>query len=446
MAPAGHLAIHGRKPSVASEEHVRWPVLGAEEQEGVLRVLRRGVLSGPFAPEVRSLERQFAQFVGSKHCLATNSGTSAIHVALAAAGVGPGDEVITSAFSFVATAMAILHQNAIPIFVDIDPKSWCIATDKIEQSITTRTRALLPVHIHGAACNMERILEISQRHDLPVIEDAAQAHGTEYRGKKLGTFGSIGCFSLQSSKNLPCGEGGLLVTDSDALLERSGRTRTFGEEFRLADEVDYRIDRALDSKRAYDSTTVGWMYRMTELSASVAVAQLSKLEHFNINARRNAELLTQRLSRLPGIFPQQLLEGTRSCFHKYRVRLDGEACGVDAPPRIVRDAVVAALKAEGVDAVLWQTVPVPGQKVFRDKIGFGKGCPWDHGAPVSYDLTQYPETVRLLDSSLVLFSQTHPIFPQPLSLCDAYAEAFERVWSQLDDVVSWYSKTLPTSA
>jgi dTDP-4-amino-4,6-dideoxygalactose transaminase len=361
-------------------------------------------------------------------------------MALAAAGVGPGDEVITSAFSFVATAMAILHQNAIPVFVDIDPKTWCISPELIEAAVTGRTRAILPVHIHGAACNMDKVLEIAKRHDLVVIEDAAQAPGSEYRGRKVGTLGALGCFSLQSSKNFACGEGGLLVTDSDALIERAARTRGFGEDFRLADEADYRIERALDGNRAYDSVTIGWMYRMTELSASVASAQLERLDHYNENARRNAAFLSMRLSRLSGVSPQLLLDGTTSGYHKYRVRLDPAACGVDAPARLVRDAMTAALKAEGLDVVLWQTVPVPGQRVFREKVGYGKGCPWDHGAPISYDLSQYPQTVRLLDNSLVLFSQTYPIAPQSLALCEAYAEAFERVWKNLPEVITWYSK------
>jgi dTDP-4-amino-4,6-dideoxygalactose transaminase len=275
---------------------------------------------------------------------------------------------------------------------------------------------------------------------LALIEDAAQAHGSTYRGKKVGTFGNAGAFSLQSSKSLACGEGGLFVTDDDAVLARACQTRMFGENVPLEDEKDYSIERALDSNRAYDSKTMGWMYRMTELSAAVARSQLGRLDELNANAQKNAESLSKRLAQLPGVAAPTLLNDATSCYHKYRVRLDAKAVGVEEKPKLVRDAVVAALKAEGVDAVLWQTQPVPGQSLFRDKVGYGKGWPWSQSAPVSYELSQYPETVKLLDSSLVLFSHTYPIAPQPSSLVDSYADAFEAVWGSLTAVLEWFKK------
>jgi dTDP-4-amino-4,6-dideoxygalactose transaminase len=415
-------------------------VLGQPEKDAVLRVLDRGVLSGPFAPEIRSLEREFAQYIGVKHCLATNSGTSALHVALAAAGVGPGDEVITPAFSFVATALSVLHQNAVPVFVDIEPKTLGVDPALVERAITPRTKAILPVHIHGTPCDLDALSAIAKKHNLILIEDAAQAHGSTYRGKRVGGIGAMGCFSLQSSKSLACGEGGLFVTDDDGFLDRANRTRMFGENVRFEDEKDYRIDRPLDGNRAYDSLGMGWMYRMTELSAAVARSQLRRLDGLNAQAQRNAEILSERLSKLPGVTPPVLPAQSTSCFHKYRVRLDATQAGVDAPPKVVRDAVVAALKAEGVDAVLWQTMPVPAQRLFREKVGYGKSVPWDLGAPVSYELSQYPETMKLLDSSLVLFSHSYPIAPQPESLVRAYADAFEAVWGNLSEVVAHHRR------
>jgi perosamine synthetase len=434
------LAVHGGKPRIGPGEHVRWPVLGATAKEAVLRVLDRGVLSGPFAPEVRGLEKEFARYLGVKYCLATNSGTSALHVALAAAGVGPGDEVITSAFSFVATALSVLHQNAIPVFVDIEPKTLAVDPKLVEKAITPRTKAILPVHIHGTPCDLDGLLAIAKKHNIPLIEDAAQAHGSTYHGRKVGSIGAAGCFSLQSSKSLACGEGGLFVTNDESMLDRANRTRMFGEDVRQEHEKGYRLDRALDGDRAYDSMTMGWMYRMNELSASVARDQLTRLDESNANAQRNAGILSGRLGQLRGVTPPTLPEGTTSCFHKYRVRLDATKAGIEAPPTLVRDAVLEALKAEGVDAVLWQSMPVPAQRLFREKVGFGRGCPWDHGQPVNYDLSQYPETTRLLDSSIVLFSHTYPIAPQPAALCEAYADAFESVWSNLGDVLATYSR------
>jgi dTDP-4-amino-4,6-dideoxygalactose transaminase len=182
---------------------------------------------------------------------------------------------------------------------------------------------------------------------------------------------------------------------------------------------------------------MGWMYRTNELTAAIARAQLRKLDAFNAAAQRNAAALSRRLARLPGVHPPHVADGDTSCFHKYRVRLDARARGVEAPPVRVRDAVRAALVAEGVEAVLWQTKPVPAQGLFRTRSGFGGGSfPWDRAPAVDYDLAQYPETVALLDSSLVLFSHTCPIAAQPPAIVDGYADAFERVWEQLPQLLT----------
>ena len=403
----------------------------------MLGVLERGVLSGPFAPEVRGFEREWADYVGSKHCLATNSGTAGLHIALTAAGVGPGDQVIVPAFTFVATALAVLHAGAVPVFVDIEPRTLGMDPAQIERAITPHTRAVIPVHMHGTPCEIDAIAKICSRHNLALIEDAAQAHGATHRGRKVGTFGAIGCFSVQSSKSLPAGEGGLVVTDDQALWERANRARMFGEDVREADDTGYRIERALDGNRAYDSLGMGWMYRTNELTAAVGRAQLRKLDAFNAMAQHNAEALSARLSELTGVVPPVVSDGDTSCFHKYRVRMDARALGIDAPAIRVRDAVRAALVAEGVEAVLWQSKPVPAQGLFQNKAGLGsRPFPWDRSAPVNYDLAQYPESIRLLESSLVLFSHTCPIAPQPRSLVEAYAEVFEQVWKRLDEVVA----------
>ncbi|MFT3836162.1 MAG: DegT/DnrJ/EryC1/StrS family aminotransferase [Myxococcaceae bacterium] len=435
------LAIEGATPRTNATAHVRWPVLGEAERSAVTRVLDRGVLSGPFAPEVRSLEREFAKYLGVKHCLSSNSGTAALHMAVAATGLNPGDEVIVPAFTFVATPLSVLHHGGVPVFVDIEPKTLGIDPAGVERAITPRTKALMPVHIHGTPCQIDALSAIAKKHNLTLIEDAAQAHGSTHAGKKVGTFGAMGAFSLQSSKSLACGEGGLFVTDDDELLKRALRTRMFGEDVPLEEEKNWKVERALDSDRAYDSLGVGWMYRMTELSAAIARSQLTKLDEFNSNAQKNAALLSARLGKLPGVTPPLLNDGDTSCFHKYRLRLDATKIGVDAKPRLVRDAVRAALKHEGIDAVLWQSMPVPAQKLFREKTGYGKGYPWSAGNPVSYELSQYPETVKLLDSSLVLFSHTCPIAPQPQALIEKYAEAFEAVWTNLPKVLSWFERS-----
>jgi perosamine synthetase len=430
------LALFGRAPAVDNARHVRWPVLDARDRDAVMAVLDRGVLSGPLAPEVRGLEREFAAWLGTRYALATNSGTAALHIALAAAGVGAGDEVITSAYTFVATPLAALHQQAVPVFVDIEPRSCGLDPRLVEAAITTRTKAIVPVHIHGTPCELDAIHDLARRHGLAVIEDACQAHGATYKGRPVGTFGAAAAFSLQSSKNLACGEGGVFVTDDAALFARANRVRMFGEDVRAMDDGSWREDRCLDASRAYDSATVGWMYRTNEMSAALARSQLRGLDGWNERGRRNARRLSAALSKLPGVTPPEVFEDRVEVVHKYRVRLDGRAMGVEADARRVRDAVMAALRAEGLEVVLWQTQPVPGQRLFRERVGFGHGVPWNRTDAVDYDLARFPETTRLLDGSVVLFSQSCPILAQPDDLIDAYAEAFARVWAHLPDLVS----------
>lgn len=428
------LAIDGGSATVNASAHVRWPVIGAEARQAVLGVLDRGVLSGQFAPEVRGLEHEFAAFLGSKHCVATNSGTAALHVALAAAGVGPGDEVIVPAFTFVATALAVLHAGAVPVFIDVEPRTLGMDPALLEAAITPHTRAVVPVHLHGVPCELQPLADITARHGLVLVEDAAQAHGARYRGRPVGTVGAAGVFSLQSSKSLPCGEGGLLVTDDEALFRRALQLRMFGEDSRPEDEASYDVAHALDGDRTYDSASIGWNYRTTEMSAALARAQLQRLPHWNENALANAELLNQRLRELPGVTPPEVPRDCVPAFHKYRVQLDASKLGIQAPPLQVRDTVLRALRAEGCEVVLWQTRAVPGQTLFQ-AVGAEAAGRASHARAVSYALSQYPETTRILDCSLCLFSQTYPIAPQPRSLVEAYAEAFGRVWRRLPELL-----------
>jgi dTDP-4-amino-4,6-dideoxygalactose transaminase len=411
-------------------------VLGPEDRQAVQGVLDRGVLSGQFAPEVRGLEREFAAFVGSRYCIATNSGTAALHLALVGAGVAAGDEVIVPAFTFVATALAVLHQGAVPVFVDVEPRTLGMDPARLEAAITPRTRAVVPVHLHGVPCELGPLADIAARRGLVLIEDAAQAPGARYRGRVVGTLGAAGCFSLQSSKSLACGEGGLVITDDEGLFRRAHQARMFGEDSRPEDEASYDLSHALDGNRAYDSASLGWNYRTTELSAAVARVQLRRLPHWNASALANAELLTRRLRELPGVTPPAVPEDRVPAFHKYRVQLDASALGIEAPSAEVRNAMLGALRAEGCEVVLWQTRAVPGQTLFQRLEAAAAKRPAGAASRVSYDVAQFPETTRILERSLVLFSQSYPICAQPRALVERYAEAFARVWSRLGDVLA----------
>ncbi|MGH2391207.1 MAG: DegT/DnrJ/EryC1/StrS family aminotransferase, partial [Chloroflexota bacterium] len=234
------LAIHGGTPAVPAGIQRAWPRILDEDKAAVMAVLDRGIIGGADAPEAAALQREFAEYIGVRHCLATNSGTSALHLALLALDLAPGDEVITSAFSFSASALAILHALAIPVFVDIDPRTFTLDPKQVEQAITPRTRAIMPVHIHGLPADLDEIMAIAARHDLVVIEDACQAHGATYKGKRVGSIGKMGAFSLNFTKSLPGGEGGFFVTNDDDLLRRANRFRIFGERVDHLDDELFR--------------------------------------------------------------------------------------------------------------------------------------------------------------------------------------------------------------
>jgi len=203
--------------------HTMWPIITEDDKKQVMESLESGILTGPYGPQLRGAETEFAQWVGAKRCLMTNSGTAALHMAVEAAQIGPGDEVILPSFTFLATALAVLHNNAVPVFVDIDPDTFNIDPSKIEAKITPRTKAVIAVHLHGLCADIDPIKEICARHNLLLIEDAAQAHGATYKGRKAGTLGDMAIFSVQASKNLPCGEGGFFVTSNDALADRAAQ-------------------------------------------------------------------------------------------------------------------------------------------------------------------------------------------------------------------------------
>jgi dTDP-4-amino-4,6-dideoxygalactose transaminase len=432
------LAIRGGTPIVRKDLHVRWPIITDEDKAAVLAAMDSGILNGPYAPQVKALEEEWTRYCGVKYALTTNSGTAALHTAVAAGSIGTGDQVITTAFTFLATALGVLQHNAVPVFVDIDPRTFNIDPAKIEERITSRTKAVIPVHIHGLPADMDPILAIARKHGLLVIEDAAQAHGSSYKGKKVGGIGDIGIFSFQGSKNLPAGEGGILVTNREDLRDRANMFRMFGEDIRESDRKAFDPSRPLDGAREYNSLMMGWMYRTNEMSAALCRSQLRRLEASLANTRKNAAYLTEQLGKIPGIIPPYVPPDCTSSYYQYRIRLDPRAAGAGLPAKEFRSKVLAALKAEGVEVSLWQTVPVPGQTLFQERTGYGLSCPWmcPLGEEVKYDLAEYPETVRLLADSLVIGSHSYPLFPQRMELMRSYVEAFQRVFTNLDQILA----------
>jgi perosamine synthetase len=399
--------------TLARADHRRWPEITEDDRRAIDRVLDRGELWGPHAPEVTALQAEWADYVGARFCLMTNSGTAALHCGLAAAGVGPGDEVIVPAFSFVATAMAVLHQGAVPVFCDIDPLTHTIDPRRIEPLVGPSSRAIVPVHAHGLPADMDEIRAIARRNGLAVVEDAAQAHGACYRGRMAGTLGDSAAFSLNGSKHLSAGEGGLFVTDDEDAIRTARRLAIFGEDVPRMSAAQYR---------AYRSHMVGWNYRGHELTAALARSQLTRLDRFVRTAQRNAALLNAALADYPGLRAPHVPDDRSCVFYRYRIVLNREELGFAGPPRELRDRLLWALQQRGVAASLWQHEPLPAQPVFGDRLH------------ASWDPAAHPNTRRLLDSSIVIGTAEHPLFSQPAELMHRYAEALASVMSDLEMV------------
>jgi perosamine synthetase len=299
------------------------PIIESEEIEAVNQVLQSGVLAQ--GPKVSELETAFAAYCGTKYAAAVNSGTAAIHAALYAAGVRGGDEVITVPFSFIATINPILMLNARPVLVDIDPQTFNLDVTKLEQAITSKTKAILPVHLYGQPADMDEIQAIAAKHGLKVIEDACQAVGAEYKGKCTGGLGNAGCFSLYATKNIMCGEGGIVTTDDESYITAIKQFRQHGMSVQ------------------YEYIDLGYNYRMSDLHAAIAVEQLKKANDFTALRRRNATLLDEGLTGITGLIRPEIADDRTHVYHQYTVRITD-----DFP--VKRHDLVVALKEKGIIA------------------------------------------------------------------------------------------------
>lgn len=426
MTHATRLAIAGGNPVLRRSDYQNWPIIGVDERRLVNEVLDSGIIAGSNAPQVAALEKEWSAYVGSKYCLTTTSGTAALHMALAAVDVGPGDEIITSAFTFLASASCALHQNAVPVFVDIDPRTYNMDPAKLEATITPRTRAIIPVHIQGLSADMDPILAIAKKHNLFVIEDACQSHGATYKGRSVGSMGDVGTFSLNNYKNMPGGEGGLFTTNNETYLSKGQLIRCFGDEI---DEVSRR--------RIYNASILGYMYRNQELPAAFARAQLLHLDERNAIRIANAQYLTRELAKIPGVIPPYCPPECTHVYFMYNVRFDSRAAGIDIDPRRFRIAVEKALYKEGMLVGQWQTMPVPAQDIFQSMLGYGgTRYPWAineaRGVAYNYDPGQFPVAQMLCDTYTIV----HGIHaPNGKELMDKIIDAFHKVFANLDEAI-----------
>ena len=320
------------------------PIIGEEEIENVVEVLKSGMIAQ--GPKVEEFEERYAEWVGAKYGIAVNSGTAALHVALLACGIGEGDEVITTPFTFIASGNSIIYTGAKPVFADIDLKTYTMDPESIEPLITENTKAILPVQLYGQSANMDKINEIAERYGLVVIEDAAQAHGATCNGEPVGSLGDMACFSFYPTKNMTTSEGGIITTDDAELAERARMFRAHGASVR------------------YHHDAIGYNFRMTDISAAIGLAQLDKIDEFNNKRIENAEYLNEGLNDVDGVVTPYCAYGCKHVYHQYTIRVE----------KGNRDDWVELINEEGIGTGIHYPIPLYNQPVYR-MLGIEGDCP-----------------------------------------------------------------------
>lgn len=313
------------------------PLIGDAEKRAVMDVLDSGQLA--MGSRTEAFEKAFAEYVGAKHAIGVNSGTAALIVALQAHGVGPGDEVITTPFSFIATATSIIACGATPVFVDIDPFDLNLDPNQVEDAITDQTKAVMPVHLYGHPARIDEIQELCEDNGLALVEDAAQAHGAEHAGRRVGTFGT-GCFSFYPTKNMTTGEGGIITTNDDEVARLCRIIRSHGQEVR------------------YKHDYFGLNWRMQDMNAAIGLVQMDYIEDWNTSRIANAEKLA---SLIRAVETPRVRDGDRHVFHQFTVRVPRD-----------RDGVQKQLQDAGIGSAVHYPIPIHQQPIMR-QMGFGEG-------------------------------------------------------------------------
>jgi len=406
------LAMLGGAP-LRTRPFTTWPVFGEPEEKRLLCALRSGKWGKLNGPEVAEFEQRFAAMHGAKHGIGVVNGTVSLRIALMAAGIQAEDEVIVPPYTFLATATAVVEANAVPVFADIDLETFNLDPKAVEAAITPRTRVIMPVHMAGQPADMDAIMAIARRHKLVVIEDAAHAHAALFRQRPVGSIGHMGSFSFQSSKNLTCGEGGLITTSDDGLAEACRSIHNCG-----------RISGGL----WYEHHVMSANYRLGEFQGAVLNAQLDRLEAQTDTRDRNAQYLAARLSRLPGIYPQKRpADCTRHSYHLFLFRIDSVAFG--AP----RQAVLQALQAEGIPASGGYALPLYRQPLFLNR-AFGPYLP-NASRTLDYGKVKCPNCEKICGEQGAWFEQS--LFLGAQSDMDDIAQAFEKVYQHREALARW---------
>ena len=379
--------------SLIQQQHVQLPsdqnasgrTLGDEEMLLLSEAIESGTLTSTKGQFVKRLEKRFAEMLGVKHCFACSSGTAAIHVAVAALDPEPGEEIITSPITDMGAITPILYQGAIPVFADVDPRTGNVTAETIQSQLSDRTKAIIVTHLFGNPCEMSEILELAQKHNVAVIEDCAQSFLAEHRGQVTGALGDLGCFSLQQGKHVTTGEGGLIVTNDDALARRS--FLFINKAWGYGDEKPDHYFLALN-------------YRMNELQGAVALAQMDKLDYSVRQRRQMADRLTKALHEVPGIQLPYVADHNSHSWWKYCLLVDERVIPEGSP------ALGAALKERGIaSAPRYVKKPAFECEIIREQRTFGQSrFPFTLARPeaLNYAATQFQGVYGLLDDILVL--------------------------------------------
>jgi dTDP-4-amino-4,6-dideoxygalactose transaminase len=427
------LALHGGPP-IRQMPFPSWPVWDKREERALLDVLHSGKwwrFSYAVGVELREPEsglrsrvvefqEAFARHHQARFGLACANGTAAIEVLLKALGVGPGDEVIVPAYTYVATASAVLQVNAIPVFVDVDPATYNISPKRVEAAITPRTRAMIPVHFAGQSADMDALIELGRKHRIFVVEDAAHAHGSEWRGKKVGALAEGGTFSFQASKNMTAGEGGLITTNDPKLTA-------------LCDSLLWAGREA--GRPWYEHYRLGWNYRITEFQAAILLQQLQRLEEQNSCRSQNAARLSQRLAQIEGISP--LSVDPRSTAHSYHIYLFRYL--QDAFAGLPRAQFVQALLAEGIPCFSGYSHPLYRNPMFVNKDFYPRGCPFTCGHyDQEIDFTKYAELCPITERACATEAVwlEHRLLLGTQQDVDDIANAIEKIRANVGDLLA----------
>jgi perosamine synthetase len=350
------------------------PYIGEEEVEAVAAAVRRGEISGSFGEEIESFEREFADYVGARHGVATTSGTTALHLAVAALELEPGSEVLMSASTNIATALAAFHNGCVPVPVDSEDETWNLDLDLVEGLITERTRAIIPVHLFGHPVDMDRLGEIAERHGLAVIEDCAESHGATVRGRMTGALGDMGCFSFYANKIITTGEGGMVTTNDD----------------RLAERLRYLRNLAFGQPR-FLHEAAGFNFRMTGYQAAMGRVQLRKIDHIVAEKRRVASTYNELLAEVPGIQTPAEKDWARNVYWMYSVT-------VDDPFPLGRDELMGSLREAEIESRTF-FCPMNMQPFLREQRGYRHvACPvaerlWETGLYLPCAITLSDERI-----------------------------------------------------